>query len=102
MNQHNIFTDCLNCLYVFNTQIKHPTHHNDDDDKTVLVSMVEMLKKCTQPTTIHKVKAHTYIDGNEQAYQLAKQGIKKRYRFAAKSYEFAHTTPYYFQKDTCV
>ena len=62
--------------------------------------MVEMLKNRTQPTTIYKVKAHINIDGNEQTYQLAKQGTKKRYRFVAKTYEFAHTTPYYFQNGT--
>jgi len=82
-----IFIDCLNCLYVLNTQIKHLTHHNNHADKTLLTSMIEMLKNRTQPTTIYKVKAHTNIDGNEQADQLAKQGAKKKYRFAAKSYE---------------
>ena len=63
----HIFTDHLNCLYVFNTQIKYPTHHNNHVDKIILTSMVEMLKNRTQPTTIYKVKAHTNIDGNEQA-----------------------------------
>ena len=95
----HIFTYCLNCLYVLNTHIKHPTHHNNHADKTILTSMVEMLQNRTQPITLYKIKAHTNIDGNEQADQLAKQGIKNRYRFANKSYEFAHTTPYYFQKD---
>jgi hypothetical protein len=61
--------------------------------------MVEMLQKCTQPTTIYKVKAHINIEGNEQADALAKSGIKKLYKFASKPYEFAHTTPYYFHKD---
>jgi hypothetical protein len=61
--------------------------------------MVDMLKKRTQLTTISKVKAHTNIEGNEQADLLAKSGAKKRYRFATKSYEFAHTTPLFFQKD---
>jgi ribonuclease HI len=61
--------------------------------------MVEMLKKRTQLTTLHKVKTHINIDGNEQAGQLAKNGAKKRYKFANKSYEFAHTTPFFFQKD---
>ena len=95
----HIFTDCLNCIYVLNTQIKHPTHHNNHADKTILTSMVEMLKSRTQPTTINKVKAHKNIEGNEQADLLAKEGTKKTYRFAIKPYEFAHTTPYYFQKD---
>ena len=71
----HIFTDCLNCLYVLNTQIKHPTHHNNHADKTILTTMVEMLKNRTQPTTIYKVKVHTNIDGNEQADQLTKEGI---------------------------
>ena len=62
-----IFTDCLNCLYVINTQIKHPTHHNNHADKTILTDMVRMLKNRTQPTTIHKVKTHINIEGNEQA-----------------------------------
>ena len=68
----HIFTDCLNCLYVLNTQLKHPTHHNNHADKIILTYMVEMLKSRTQPITIYKVKAHTNIDGNEQTDQLAK------------------------------
>lgn len=95
-----IFTDYLNCLYVLNTQIRHPTQQNNHADKSILQSMVEMLKQRTQPTTIGKVKTHTNIEGNEQADRLAKNGTIKRYSFATKSYEFAHTTPYFFQKDT--
>ena len=60
--------------------------------------MIEMLKKRTQPTTIYKVKTHTNINGNEQADQLAKNGAKKQYRFGTKSYEFAHTTPFFSKK----
>ena len=37
--------------------------------------MVDMLKNCTQTTTFYKVKAHTNIEGNEQADVLAKNGI---------------------------
>ena len=95
----HIFTDCLNCLYVINTQLKHPTHHNNHADQTILKDIVKMLKNRTQTTTIHKVKAHINIYGNEQADALAKDGTKKLYKFASKSFEFAHTTPYYFQKD---
>ena len=36
-----------------------------------------MLKTRTQLTTIHKVKAHTNIEGNEQADQLANRAPKK-------------------------
>ena len=89
----HIFTDCLNCLYVINTQIKHPTQHDNHVDKTILTSMVEMLKTRTQPTTIYKVKAHTNINGNEQADILAKNDTKKnKNKIALKAYEFAHTT----------
>jgi len=40
----HIFNDYLNCLYVINTQLKHPIQHKNHVDKTVLISMVEMLK----------------------------------------------------------
>jgi hypothetical protein len=62
--------------------------------------MVDILKKRTQLTTISKVKAHTDIEGNEQADLLANNGAKMRYKYATKSYEFAHTTPFFFQKYT--
>jgi ribonuclease HI len=73
----HIFTDCLNCIYVLNTQIKYPTKHHNHADKSILTSMVEMLKSRTQLTTIYKVKAHTNITGNKHADQLAKNGTKK-------------------------
>ena len=96
----HIFTDCLNCLYNLNTQIKHPTMHNNHADKTILTNMVEILKTRTQPTTFHKVKAHINIEGNEKADKLAKTGARLTYSFASESYEHAHTTPFYYQKDT--
>ena len=49
-----------------------------------------MLKNQTQPTTIYKVKAHTNIDKNEQADQLAKNAPKRD----------IDLLPYYYQKDT--
>ena len=55
--------------------------------------MLEMLKSRTQLTTLYKVKAHINIEGNKQADKLAKEGTKKEYIFASKTYEFAHTTP---------
>ena len=75
----HIFTNCLNYLYVINTHIKHPTHHNNHGDKTILIYMVEKLKSHTQPITIYKVKAHTNMDGNEQANILAKNGSTNIY-----------------------
>ena len=95
----HIFTECLNYLYNLNTQIKHPTIHNNHADKTILTSMVEILKTRTQPSTFYKVKAHINITRNEQANKFAKIGARLRYSFASESYEHAHTTSFYFQKD---
>ena len=90
----HIFTNCLNCLYNLNTQIKHPTKHNNHADKTILTSMVKILKIRTQPTTFHKVKAHINIEENKKTKKLAKIGARLRYSFASESYEHAHTTPF--------
>ena len=62
--------------------------------------MAYMLKSCTQLTSFYKIKAHTNIEGKKQADKLAKMEIMESYFFATKSHDFAHTTPYYFQKDT--
>jgi len=61
--------------------------------------MVEMLQSQTQPTTIYKIKAHINIKGNKQEDILTKNGTTKDYKFASKPYEFAYTTPFYYQKD---
>ena len=95
----HIFTDCLNVLYLLNTQTKHPTLHNNHPDKTILESIIKMLQSRTQPTTLHKVKAHTNISGNEQADKLAKMGYKLDHRDAVTTYEHAHPTPYYLRRD---
>jgi ribonuclease HI len=63
----HIFTDSLNSLYLINTQIKHPTQQNNHLDKTILTLIVELLKNRTTPITLHKVRAHTNIQGNEEA-----------------------------------
>ena len=61
--------------------------------------MIKMLISCTQPTSLHKIKAHTHIGGNDQAYTLAKQGCELDHRDAETPYEHAHPTPCYLQKD---
>jgi ribonuclease HI len=73
----HIFIDCLNVLYLLNTQIKHATLHNSHPDKNILESITTMLQSHTQITTLHKVKAHANINyGNEQADTLAKIGCE--------------------------
>ena len=94
----HIFTDCLNVLYLISTQTKHPTSHNSHPDKIILESITRMLQTRTQPTTLHKVKAHTNISGNEQADKLAKLGCELHHRDAIAPHEHAHPTPYYLQK----
>ena len=95
----HIFTNCLNGLYVIKTQIKHLTLHNNHADKTILQEIVKLLRQRTQPTTLYKVQAHANIKGNEKADELAKEGREKGHFDAINPHEFAHFTPYYYQKD---
>ena len=39
-----IFTDSLNSLYLLNTQLKHPSLHNNHPDKTILTQIIQMLQ----------------------------------------------------------
>ena len=64
-----------------------------------MTSMVEMPQIRTQLTTLHKVRAHANIEGNEKADELAKLGRVKDHREAKHPYEHTHATPFYFQKD---
>jgi hypothetical protein len=59
-----IFMDSLNSLYLINTQLRHPLAHNNHLDKTILSQIVSMLQSRSQPTALHKVKAHAHITGN--------------------------------------
>ena len=77
----------------------HPSLHNNHHEKTILTSIVEMLQNRTQLTTLHKVRAHANIDGNEKADELAKLGRVKDHRVAKHPYEHPHATPFYFQRD---
>ena len=94
-----IFTDCLNGLYVIKIQIKHPTLHNNHLDKTILQKIVELLQQRTQSTILYKVRAHTNIEGNKKANKLAKESNEKEHTNAINPHKFAHSTPYYCQKD---
>jgi hypothetical protein len=94
-----IFTDSLNSLYLLNTQIKHPSLHNNHPDKTILTQIIEMLQSRTKLTSLHKVKAHSNITGNEIVDTLAKNGRHKQHSLPTEPHEFAHSTPYYFHKD---
>ena len=58
-----------------------------------------MLQSHIQITTLHKVKSHANINGNEQTNTLAKLGCKLNHRDAAMPHEHAHLTPYYLQED---
>ena len=58
-----------------------------------------MLQSRIQITTLHIVKAHVNINGNEQANTLAKLGCKLDHRITVVTYKHAHPTPYYLQKD---
>ena len=94
-----IFIDSLNSLYLINTQIKHPSLHNNHPNKTILTQITQMLQSRTQPTSLHKVKAHSNITGNEIVDTHSKNGRHKHHLLPTEPHEFAHSTPYYFQKD---
>ena len=95
----HIFTNYLNGLYVIKTQIKHPTLHNNHPDKTILQEIFKLLQQRTQATTLYKLRAHANIEGNEKADELDKEGRKKDHSDAINPHKFAHSTPYYYQKD---
>ena len=95
----HIFTDYLNRLYIIKIQIKHLTLHNNHPNKTILQEIVELLQQRTQPTILYKVQAHANIEGNEKADELAKEGRKKEHIDAINPHKFAHSKPYYYQKD---
>jgi ribonuclease HI len=94
-----IFTDSLNSLYLINTQLRHPSTHNNHPDKTILSQIASMLTIRTQPIALHKVKAHANIIGNEIVDALAKRGHIKPHSLPNEPYEHAHSTPYYLHKD---
>ena len=95
----HIFTDFLNGLYIIKTQIKHRIMHNNHPDKTILQEIVELLQQRTQLTTLYKVRAHANIVGNEKANELTKEGRENEHIDATNPHEFAHSIPYYYQKD---
>ena len=67
----HIFTYCLNVLYFLKTQINHPTLHNSHPNKNILEPVNKMLISRTQITTLHKIKAHANINGNEPPNALS-------------------------------
>jgi hypothetical protein len=94
----HIFIDNLNSLYLINTQIKHPTQQNNHPDKTILASIINMLKNRTATTHLHKVRAHTNIIGNKEADKLSKEGSKIVLvsDIPLHPHESAHSTPYWW------
>jgi hypothetical protein len=94
-----IFTNSLNSLYLINTQLRHPSAHNNHPDKTILLQIASMLTTRTQPIALHKVKAHSNITGNEIVDALAKSGRTKLHSLPNEPYKHAHSTSYYLHKD---
>ena len=94
-----IFTDSLNSLYLLNTQIKHPTMHNNHPNKIIFYPNCSNATIKNPPMSLHKVKAHSNVTGNEVVDTLAKNGWHKPQSLPSAPPEFAHSTPYYFHKD---
>jgi hypothetical protein len=85
-------------LYLIKTPIKHPTHHNNHPDKTLLAPIGTLLQNCTTPISLHKVETHAKIVGNEETNKLVISGNKLIHLNPFKPYEFAYSTPYWFCK----
>ena len=68
-----IFNNSLNTLYLLITQIIYMSLHTGHPNKTILLEMVDMFQQRTQITTLHKVRVHSKIQGNEIANKLPKQ-----------------------------
>ena len=96
----HIFTDSLNSLYLLITQIIHPSLHTNHPDKTILSEMVQMLQQRTHTLTIHKVRAHSNIHGNDKVDELAKAGHDSEHQWHLSPHEYAHSTPYFLHKDS--
>lgn len=65
----------------------------------MLASIVQMIKFQTQPLSLHKVHAHTDIQGNEAGDKIATKSTKIPHCLAHADHEQAHTTPYYLRRD---
>jgi ribonuclease HI len=92
------FTDSLNSFYLINTQLKHPSLHNNHPDKTILSTIASLLCSHTQSISLNKVRAHANILGNSKADTLAKAGNTLPHRPPISDFEHVHSTPYYLHK----
>ena len=94
-----IFTDSLNSLCLINTQLRHPSTHNNHPNKTILSQTTTMQQSQIQPISLHKVKAQANITGNKIVDALAKSSQYKAHSLPTKPHEHVHSTPYYLHKD---
>ena len=58
-----------------------------------------MLQNRTQMITLYKVRTHASIEGSEKVDELAKLERVNNHQEAIHPYDYAHATPFYFQKD---
>ena len=96
----HIFTDCLNYIYVLNTQIKHPTQHNNHADKTILTSMVEMLKNAHNLPQYIKSKHIQTLTVMSKQPNLQKMALKNNTHLLPNHMNLHILHHFYFQKDT--
>jgi ribonuclease HI len=73
INTH-IFTDNLNSINLINNHIQHPTSQHHHPDKLLIAAIVRKIYWTPHKISIHKVRAHTCIRGNELANDLANEG----------------------------
>ena len=90
----HIFTDSLNSIYLIHNHIRHPSSQHNHPDKLLISAIVNHITWSTHKITIHKVRAHTCIIGNDTADQLVNNVALLDKHTNTPRIHAAHTTPY--------
>ena len=72
MDTH-IFIDSLNSIYLIHNHIHHPTSQHHHPDKLLIATIVRQIFWTPCIVYIHKVPAHSSINGNEIVDTLANE-----------------------------
>jgi hypothetical protein len=70
--------------------LKQPTTLDNHPNKTILASILPLMKIRTQPLSLYKVPAHSNIEGNIKVNKLAKVGNELSHPPHIPIFEHAH------------
>ena len=91
----HIFTNSLNNIYLINNHILHPTSQHHHPDKLLIAAIIHQIYWTPHKISIHKVRAHTCIKGNEIADTLANEGNLQEKPTPTPHIHLAHASPYW-------